>query len=102
MIIFGERGKEITLGRVDSRYCPICEKERDFFITMVYRYGHIFWIPLFSYSTKYFYHCSICGYGTELKGKDKPQLTSNPKPWIHRWGWVIPLGIIVMLLFLSC
>jgi len=99
MIIFGEKGNEMTLGRVDRRYCPTCEKERDFYISLIYRYGHVFWIPLFSYSTKYFYHCSVCGYGTELKGRDlNPYLTSNPKPWMHRFGWVVVLGIIVILI----
>ena len=101
MIIWGSKGNSITIGRVETRYCPICEKEREFFVTMIYRYGHIFWIPLFSWSTKYFYHCSTCERGVEIKGSEvKPYMISNQKPWMHRYGWLVAIAIIIVLVLI--
>lgn len=101
MIIWGSKGNVLTLGKVEPRYCPTCEKEQDFFITMLYRYGHVFWIPLFSWSTKYFYHCSICDSGVELKGSElKPYLSTNPKPFMHRFGWAIVGGIAIIAILI--
>ena len=101
MIIWGSRGNVMTLGKVEKRYCPTCEKERDFFISVTYRYGHVFWIPLFSWSTKYFYHCSVCNKGLELEGsKLQPYLSSSPKSWMHKYGWFVVGAIVVILILI--
>ncbi|MCH8064024.1 MAG: zinc-ribbon domain-containing protein [Chloroflexi bacterium] len=101
MIIWGWKGATLTLGRVEQQYCSVCERERDFFYTFTYKYSHLFWIPMFSWSTEYFYHCEICERGWQVDGAElKTQLEGNPKPLIHRFGWIIPVaigGILVVI-----
>ncbi len=102
MIIFGSKGNIVDLGSVQERYCPTCERDRPFHVLVTYRYGHIFWIPLFCWSTKYFFACSVCESGFELEKQEfKPYLLSNPIPWFHRFGWVV-IGLIIFCLFLVC
>ena len=100
MIIYGSKGNIITLARTEVKYCHECKCDRDFCISMVYRYGHVFWIPMFSWSTKFYYHCSVCKAGYEIKSGDiKPYITQNPKPIFHRFGWLIPVvGILILIL----
>jgi hypothetical protein len=100
VIIWGSKGNIIDLGLITKHYCPICEKETNYHVSVVYRYGHIFWMPLFKWSTKYYLTCEICERGVELKKKDiKPYLIKDPIPWMHRLGWIaalIILGLFVL------
>jgi len=98
MIVWGSNGNQITLGNLGERDCEVCEKKRDFFLTLTYRYGHLFWIPMFSWDTNYMMHCGICNYGAELDNKEvEGNLRANPKPWLHRLGWLIPVGAVIVL-----
>lgn len=91
MIVWGRRGNVIELGKIGHRYCPVCERDRDFMLTLVYRYVHLFWIPMFSYDATYYCRCDICSRGDKLKSsKVQPYLKGDPRPWLHRFGWIIP------------
>ena len=101
MIVWGSKGNVITLGKVDTQYCPICEHQRDFFLTTAYNNAHIFWIPIFSWGTKFYYHCSICDYGFKADNRElKPYLYRNPKPALHRFGWLLVIAIIAIIVLL--
>ena len=90
MIIWGSKGNIIDLGSITKHYCPICEKQTNYHVSVVYRYGHIFWIPLFKWSTKYYLTCDICERGIELKKEDiDPYLIQNPIPWMPSGGLLI-------------
>ena len=93
----------IQVGFLGKHYCPICEKETNYHVSVVYRYGHIFWFPLFKWGTKYYLTCDVCEHGVKLE-KDviKPYLVSNPIPWLHRRGWIIAaLGFTVFVLAIN-
>jgi hypothetical protein len=100
-VMWGWNGASVNLGKLDTKDCPTCKKKQNFVVSVTYRYSHVFWWPLFSWGTKYFYHCQVCQHGFELEGdKLKPYLTTNPKPWIHRYGWTVPTGIIFLSWFI--
>lgn len=40
--IWGSKGNIISLGGVGTRDYQVCEKSREFEITLTYRYGHIY------------------------------------------------------------
>ena len=74
-LIWGSRGAVDVLGFVETRFCEICERDRDFYITRRYRYGRVFWIPLFSWDTELIFHCDICSRGYVLtEAQAKPYL----------------------------
>lgn len=98
-IWWGWRGASLNLGKLDTRYCPVCERERDFVVSVTYSYSNVFFVPLFSWGTKYYYHCQVCQNGYEVKG-DQLQLTEDPKPFMHRLGWVVvALAFVTILAF---
>lgn len=98
-MIFWQWGKQVlNLGHVDSCYCKTCEKERDFYLSVIFSYVKLFWIPMFSWGAKYYYHCSICDTGIEVRRED--YLMTEPIPPMYRWGWLIPVaGIAVFILY---
>jgi transcription elongation factor Elf1 len=99
MILFGSRGYTIKLGRLEKRYCPTCTKEQDFSVSMTYNYDHFFFMPLFSSRPKYFTNCKVCGCTFELEtSKLKRSVTDKPKPWIHRFGWVVVVCMVIVLI----
>lgn len=102
MIIWGSRGKFENLGPVGSQHCPICEQERHFQLTVSWRYGHIFWIPMFNWQREYHLLCTHCSNGlTAPDSVVQTLLTENPLPTMHRFGWAIIGGIILFLAIIS-
>ena len=96
--IWGSKGNIISLGGVGTRDCQFCEKSREFEIALTYRYGHFYWIPLFLWDKSYFLHCQICNRGYDLEESEvKPILSAEPVPWMHRLGWTVVLGAILVL-----
>ena len=56
-------------------------------------------LPLFSWDTKYVFHC-LENHGMQLKAVAvKPYLKKNPKPGLHRWGWVVVAAGIGVTIF---
>jgi hypothetical protein len=117
-IMWGWQGASVNFGKIDRQHCPTCEKEQDFILSMTYKYSNVFWIPLFSWGNDYVYHCQVCQRGFKMKkngyqlypitDEKNPEpwitLTADPnsaKPWYHRFGWVIPVGIFVLILLIS-
>ena len=102
MIVWGWGKKVINLGFAKTEYCPTCEKNRDFHISLIYRYFAIFWITIASWGAKYYYHCNICDRGIEINKKEVSHaLTKNPIPWFHRYGWLAIVGVIALVAILA-
>ena len=70
MIVYGTGSKDLGTRKLQGVKSPNCENS-DIYATAVAKYAHIFWIPLFPYSKKYFTTCE--GTGEVLEEKDMPQ-----------------------------
>jgi len=102
MIIFGTRGKIYTLLSLGKRKCEHCHNEAEFYLTISFRYFHIFWIPMFITIKNYYVICEICNYGVEMdKRKIEENFENSPIPWIYRFGWIIPVSLILFFMILS-
>ncbi|MCH8088965.1 MAG: zinc-ribbon domain-containing protein [Chloroflexi bacterium] len=81
-LIFGWGTKVKALpGVVYQSLCSVCNEQRNYGMTASYKYFDVFWIPLFSWNTRYFLHCNVCLTGVELSTSQIEDLISgNPKP----------------------
>lgn len=68
MIIYGWRGKVSPAKPIEVGSCPKCSKGPLKSFT-VFRYFHIYWIPLFPYSSKLWLSCDNCQATQEVDGK---------------------------------
>lgn len=93
-IIWGSKGNMLTIYNCGKQKCLHCNNEVDFFLILVYRYGHIFWLPLFVTTRQYYMICSICENGYPIDNKEIDKIIKPPIPWLHRHGWTIPIMII--------
>lgn len=98
MIIWGSGGQTLDLGEIEKKACATCEKDRPFKLFLNYRWSHLYY---FRWVTKkqYMLLCDVCRRGWELKAKEIEQkLRKSPIPFMTRFGWTIPLGIIGALM----
>jgi len=66
-IVWGTRGYEKLLGKsVVYRECPNCHNTNNYIIKKIGSKFALFWIPLFTISSKYYMICPICNHGTEI------------------------------------
>lgn len=70
MIVYGTNAKDLGTRKLQGAKSPNCESS-DIYATAVVKYVHIFWIPIFPYSKKYFTTCE--GTGQVLEEKEMPQ-----------------------------
>ena len=65
-IVWGSKGYSKFLGEsyIECE-CKNCNNEVNLVARKIGRKFTIFWIPLFSYSSRYYLVCPICGVGTE-------------------------------------
>lgn len=67
MIIFGTKGFTKDLGRTSiNQLCPNCNNHVTLQAQQVGRKFSLFFIPLFTVSSKYYGLCPVCNYGYEL------------------------------------
>jgi len=102
MIVYGWGKKILNLGSVGTVSCPMCEKDRNLILTIIYSYFTLFWILMAGGNRKDYYFCEICGRGVEVDKKEVDSaLRHDPLPWLPPYGWTIPVGGIVVLIFLG-
>jgi len=99
LIIWGSRGKVLSLLNLGKEKCECCNNECDFILVIAFRYGHIFWIPLFITTRKYYKICSKCEKEYALENAEVDKLIKSPIPWIYKFGWSIPVGLLGLWLF---
>jgi hypothetical protein len=86
-IVYGTRVLKKHMGTTRDEFrCAHCNNVNHYKITRVRKFFALFWIPLIPYSSKYFVHCPICDYGSEVK-KDAienlihgPAITASEQP----------------------
>jgi len=60
MIIFGSRAKLLEGGKMVGGACPSCHKSNSLVCSVISKYAHLFWIPLFPMGKKGVVECKHC------------------------------------------
>src|SRR5215467_260922 len=77
----------------EAAMCDRCNKERNIEFRRVWRTGHFFFVPLFSYSHAVFSRCQHCKReGVAYFPRPLPSL-----PFMDRFGFLFPIGAIAAL-----
>ncbi|PKP35679.1 MAG: zinc-ribbon domain-containing protein [Bacteroidetes bacterium HGW-Bacteroidetes-17] len=74
-VIFGfgdQHKKQYQLTKTE--HCYHCNNTSRWIITKTTDHFSLFFLPVFPYKTKYFYHCSICNHGKEISEEQFEQL----------------------------
>jgi len=101
MIVWGSGGGSGDLGQVEERQCLTCEKVRPYKLLLQYRYAHVYWLRWVT-SRKYFVACDVCLRGNEVEESVvKPHLTTDPIPFMTRFGWAFLVGGIALIFLLA-
>ncbi|MFV0393344.1 MAG: zinc-ribbon domain-containing protein [Coprobacillaceae bacterium] len=70
-IVWGTRRYQKDIGKsFISKECDNCHNEVTLIIKMIQTKFTIFWIPLFTTSTKYYLVCPICNQGMEISKQE--------------------------------
>ncbi|HPU41987.1 MAG TPA: zinc ribbon domain-containing protein [Acetivibrio clariflavus] len=75
---FGIQDKDKYIGTCNNIICPSCEKLGRYEIHKLYRYFHIFFIPIFRWDIKYMVKTSCCGSLYELDPEVGKEFEKNP------------------------
>lgn len=60
IFLFGTRGKAILTEKLNITECGYCHEHDTIYATVVTRYFHFFWIPIFPFSKTVVTVCSHC------------------------------------------
>lgn len=80
MIIFGTRSKVLSNKNNKTFTCNYCNTPNSIHIFKLIKYFHIFWIPIFPYSSSLITQCTHCkqvSYDRELTADNKQLLNTN-------------------------
>ena len=97
MIIFGSGGDVVPLGQTETRYCPVCERERTFSLVLHYRFSHVYYLFGMVEKRQYFEVCDVCNRGEKLDRKEiERQLGRVPIPFMRRFGCLVAILLLVL------
>ncbi|MBL7974278.1 MAG: hypothetical protein JNJ85_05170 [Candidatus Kapabacteria bacterium] len=103
LIHFGRKETELVNEQLFGVNCPECGNSGRLSITIVARYVHMFWIPLFSIGRTGFSYCGSCR--QELNKRNMPGglqhayqdvLRSTSIPWWHFSGLIL-VGVLFLI-----
>lgn len=99
-IIWGTKTALLWLGFPEVRECSTCKQPKEFQLAVQYRFTHLYYIIGFgAYQIQYWTLCPICKRGWKMDAiQAKTLVPKNPIPFMHRYGWVVPLSILVGLM----
>lgn len=101
-IIWGSGGDTVDLGVAEHRHCEVCERERPFKILLRYKYAHLYWVFSWITEKRYLLLCDVCSRGWLLNTAEiEKKLPKSPIPFIHRWGWVFLVLLILTPLLIG-
>lgn len=98
-VIWGSSGKILHVSIMGKEECPCCRNDCDFILTVAFRYGHLFWLPLFLTKRQYYMTCSMCEKSIPIDNKEIDKLIQSPIPWVYKYGWSIPVGIVAIFYY---
>jgi hypothetical protein len=90
IFISGSSPKQQSLGQRNEP-CPACRQMTLHSLKRFYRVRHIFWFPLFSTGTTYAKVCERCQLASPMAPPDPGTVPS--KPFLHRLGFLLPVGV---------
>src|SRR5687768_16490046 len=67
MIIYGSRSSHVKSVQLQNESCPHCQTPGSVVVSTYARYGHIFWVPIFSLGRTSVSECRHCKQVLELK-----------------------------------
>lgn len=99
MLIWGSKGAVADLGVQAHHHCATCERERPFKLALQYKIHHLYYLFKWVSSKQYLLVCEVCQRGSQLVAKDvESKLTKNPIPVMHRFGWVLLVALIGLVI----
>lgn len=94
-VVFGIKDKIIYLFELDIQECPYCGNMDNTLLSVRFSYAYVWVLPLFLTARQYFITCSVCKqHIITLNNKIIDKKLKSPIPWIYKFGWVIPVGLI--------
>jgi hypothetical protein len=94
--------RQIDCGRLDSRHCPICERERPFHLVVSYRAEGFYLALCWVTRKEYWYLCEVCHRGQPVDAAwAEATLGGSPIPFLHRYGAAL-FGVAVAALLTVC
>ncbi len=101
MIVYGTNSKDLGTRKIQGAKCSNCETN-EVYVNAISKYAHIFWIPIFPYSKKYFSVCKNCE--QVLEKKEMPQQLKD-KLEIEKHHFKTPFylfsGLIIIALLIG-
>ncbi|MGB3973931.1 MAG: zinc ribbon domain-containing protein [Peptococcia bacterium] len=82
--IFGIQDKDKYIGTYNNIECPSCGRLARYEIHKLFRYFHIFFIPVFRWNVKYIVKSSCCGSLYELDSLVGREFEKNPNTEIKQ------------------
>lgn len=99
MIIYGTNGTHLRTDALPSPACPACGTGNALRTSLLSRYAHVYWIPLFPYQKIAVVQCGACGWDTTTPPAGlAPAMHELKKQTRHPyWTWS-GLGLVALLI----
>lgn len=81
---FGIQDKEQYVGNCNNVVCPSCERLSRYEVHKIYRYFHVFLIPVFRWNVRYIVKAPCCGCTYELDPTIGKEFEKNPATQIKK------------------
>jgi len=92
----------LWLGFAEQRLCSVCGQTRQFQLALQYKLFTIYWIFGAVSQKQYFNLCTVCKHGDKVEASQaEAQIQKNPIPFMHRWGLLVGVAAVVLLVVLS-
>lgn len=102
MIIWGSGGDRLERDYHSRMDCRYCQAQRNFGITLVYRYFHLYFFFGVVTKKEYYLVCSFCQQGWQLDAKEaEARVNSLPIPVTRRFGLAALVAVFGCLFFAS-
>jgi len=94
--------KRVLVEDLPERFCSVCERDRPFKLYLGYTVRNVQHFFRWVTDKSYFIECLFCRTGTVVTDAEAgPFVTGNPVRWFDRFGWVVGIGVIAMVLVLG-
>ena len=101
-LIWGSRTVLLWLGFPETHDCATCKQPRQFQLALQYRLAHMYYIFGTVSQEQYLGLCTTCQHGWKVEySQAKVLVQKDPVPFMNRWGWLVGLGLLAVVVFTS-
>lgn len=101
MFICGSGYKFVNVRPEGTHFCPVCERQRPYWLVLEYTYSHLYLYAKWVTSRQYHIVCKICGRGESLNRKSvESTLEHIPIPFMDRYGALVCFALIPVIIIL--